>query len=131
MVNPEKTGTKAAAHYHFPQVPGNGGCVVVRLKLTPSSASNDSTLTDDEAFDNEIEARLQDANEFYARLGAGPISPDLASVMRQALGGMMWSKQWYHFVQTQWIEGDPTQPPPPPERKWIRNKVSTTITLGV
>ncbi|KAG6822597.1 hypothetical protein H0H93_005114, partial [Arthromyces matolae] len=52
----------------------------------------------------------------------GPISEDLKQIMRQALGGMLWTKQHYRFIQKEWIEGDPGQPKPPPERKWIRNR---------
>lgn len=51
----------------------------------------------------------------------GPISDDLKQIMRQALGGMLWTKQYYRFIQKEWIEGDPGQPKPPPERKFIRN----------
>ena len=39
------------------------------------------------------------------------------------MGGMLWTKQFYQFIQTDWLKGDPAQPPPPPERKWVRNKV--------
>jgi hypothetical protein len=127
FVNPDQTGTKAAAHYCFENVPPNGGCVVVRLKLTPSKPQDDITLRDDEAFDTNMEAMREDADEFFKRVGQGPISDDLRSVMRQALAGMMWSKQYYQFIQTEWINGDPGQPPPPPERKWIRNRVRSVI----
>ncbi|KAF8585999.1 hypothetical protein K439DRAFT_1342009 [Ramaria rubella] len=122
FVNPNKTGTKAAAHYTFTNVPGNDGCVVVRLKLTPLSPSDDRTIYDEEAFDNLIEERRTEADEFYDRLAAVPITDDLRQITRQALGGMLWTKQYYKFIQTEWINGDPAQPPPPPERKEIRNK---------
>ncbi|KAL7411878.1 Six-hairpin glycosidase-like protein [Mrakia frigida] len=122
FVNPDKEGTKSAAHYSFLQVPPRGGCVVVRLKLTPAEAEDDETVTDEEAFDDCIEDRRTDADEFYGKLASGPISEDLRNIMRQALGGMMWTKQFYQFIQKEWIEGDPGQPAPPPERKWVRNK---------
>ena len=69
------------------------------------------------------EERREEANEFYAGLVQGPISDDFKQIMRQAIGGMLWTKQYYQFIQKVWLEGDPAQPPPPPERKWIRNKV--------
>lgn len=89
FVNPDKTGTKAAAHYHFSDVPGRGGCVVVRLKMTPSSPDEDPSILDEEMFDDTIEERRVDADEFYARIG-GSISDDLRNIMRQALSGMLW-----------------------------------------
>lgn len=123
FVNPDKRGTKSAAHYIFQNVPGNGGCAVVRIRLTPQSASKVVNLEDEGAFDGVIEERREEADEFYNSLVFGPMSDDLKQIMRQALGGMLWTKQYYHFVQKEWIEGDPAQPPPPPGRKHIRNKV--------
>lgn len=122
-INPDKKGTKAGAHYTFTDVPGHDGCCVVRLKLTPNSATEDVTIEDETLFDDAVESRREEADEFYSSLVLGPISDDLKQIMRQALGGMMWSKQYYKFIQKEWIEGDPAQPPPPPERRHIRNKV--------
>ncbi|KAF8210200.1 Six-hairpin glycosidase-like protein [Mycena galopus ATCC 62051] len=122
FVNPERTGTKSAAHYVFRDVPGQGGCAVVRLKLTPLTPKKDPSLEDEIIFDDAVEARRQEADEFYASLVFGPISQDLQQIMRQALGGMLWTKQYYKFIQKEWIEGDPAQPPPPPERQHIRNR---------
>jgi len=124
FVSPEKCGTKSAAHYIFRDVPSRGGCAVVRLKLTPLSPNKDRSLEDEGAFDDVVEERREEANEFYSSLLFGPISDDLKQVMRQALGGMLWTKQFYYFVQKEWIEGDPAQPSPPPGRQHIRNKVS-------
>lgn len=122
FVSSDKCGTKSAAHYIFRDVPGRGGCAVVRLKLTPLSPNKDRSLEDECAFDDVVEERREEANEFYSSLLFGPISDDLKQVMRQALGGMLWTKQFYYFVQKEWIEGDPAQPPPPPGRQHIRNK---------
>lgn len=122
FVNPEQRGTKSAAHYTFKDVPPNGGVAVVRLKLTPNGPEEDSSVYDEGIFDDNIEERRQEADEFYQSLVFGPISDDLKQIMRQALGGMLWTKQFYKFIQKEWIEGDPGQPPPPPERKWIRNR---------
>jgi len=123
FVNPEKKGTKAAAHYTFHDVPGHGGCAVVRLKLTPSRIGKDLSLEDEVIFDDVVEERRQEADEFYGSLIFGPISDDLKQIMRQAFGGMLWMKQFYRFVQKEWLEGDPAQPPPPPNRKFVRNRV--------
>ncbi|KAH6914472.1 cytoplasmic protein [Coprinopsis sp. MPI-PUGE-AT-0042] len=143
FVNPERRGTKFGAHYTFRDVPGNGGCAVVRLKLTPGRLGKDLSLEDEVVFDDVVEERRQEADEFYAGLlasvaggggmsaivlglegqtGGLMISDDLKNIMRQAFGGMLWTKQFYRFVQKEWIEGDPAQPPPPPNRKWIRNR---------
>lgn len=129
FVNPEKKGTKSAAHYVFRDVPPRGGCAVVRLKLTKIKPSEDPTIDDEGIFDDVIEERREEADEFYNGLVTGPISDDLKQIMRQAFGGMLWTKQYYQFIQKPWLEGDPKQPPPPPERKHIRNKVS--CFLGV
>lgn len=126
FVNPDKRGTKAAAHYTFRDVPPKGGCAVVRLKLTPRQPVDDPSVEDEGIFDDTVEERREEANEFYAGLVQGPISDDFRQIMRQAFGGMLWTKQYYQFVQKVWIEGDPAQPPPPAERKWIRNKVRTS-----
>ena len=130
FVNPKNRGTKSAAHYIFRDVPGSGGCAVVRMKLTPLTPSKDPSIEDEGLFDDAMEARRQEADEFYNSLVYGPISDDLKQIMRQALGGMMWTKQYYRFIQKEWIEGDPKQPPPPPERKFIRNRVKSYFLVN-
>ncbi|OBZ68055.1 hypothetical protein A0H81_11924 [Grifola frondosa] len=122
FVNPAKRGTKSAAQYVFRDVPPRGGCAVVRLKLTPRAPTQDPSIEDEGLFDDTIEERREEANEFYNALVMGPITDDLRQIMRQALGGMLWTKQYYQFIQKEWLQGDPAQPPPPPERKYIRNK---------
>ncbi len=129
FVNPEQKGTKSAAHYVFRDVPGNGGCAVVRLKLTPSRIGKDPTLEDEILFDDAIEERRQEADEFYNSFALGPITDDLKQIMRQALGGMLWTKQFYRFIQKEWLEGDPAQPAPPPERKGVRNWVRIKLQM--
>ena len=129
FVNPDKIGTKAAAHYVFENVPGNGGCAVVRAKLTPIRPANDPSLQSENLFDDTVEERREEADEFYDRMQGGPISEDLKQIKRQALAGMLWSKQFYMFIQKEWAEGDAAQPPPPSERKWIRNRVRVVCPL--
>jgi hypothetical protein len=90
FINPANRGTKAAAHYIFSNVPGDGGCVVVRCKLTPATPDADSGITDEEVFDGTIEERREEADEFYHRLAVGPLTDDLRSIMRQAFAGMLW-----------------------------------------
>ncbi|GJE94908.1 hypothetical protein PsYK624_110840 [Phanerochaete sordida] len=121
-VNPEKTGTKSAAHYVFENVPPRGGCAVVRMKLTQRKPSEDPSVEDEGLFDDAVEERREEANEFYNGLVIGPISDDFRQIMRQAFGGMLWTKQFYQFIHKPWVEGDPNQLPPPPERQYIRNR---------
>lgn len=90
FVNPEKRGTKAGAHYVFNDVPGKGGVAVVRLKLTYKTPDEDPAINDEELFDDTIEERRREADEFYGRLVAGSTTDDLKAIMRQALGGMLW-----------------------------------------
>lgn len=90
FVNPEKTGTKAGAHYVFNNVPGKGGCVVVRLKMTAASPEEDATILDEELFDDNIEERRVDSDEFYGCIAKNSVSDDLKNIMRQALSGMLW-----------------------------------------
>jgi hypothetical protein len=65
-------------------------------------------------------ARQREADDFYAALAPGQTA-DLALVFRQAMAGLLWSKQFYHYVVARWLAGDPGQPPPPLERRLGRN----------
>ncbi len=96
-VNPSQTGTKAAAHYRV-EVPA-GGDKVVRLRLSAMPAENPFGT-----FDPLFDARLADANEFYNRITPPSLSEDERRVHRQALAGMLWSKQYYYFDLDQWLD---------------------------
>jgi hypothetical protein len=72
-------------------------------------------------FDSTFQARLDEADEFYTGLFPPNLTPELRQVERQALAGMLWSKQFYYYIVSRWIQGDPTQPPPPAQRKHGRN----------
>ena len=115
-VNPEQVGTKASAHYLL-EIPA-GRSATVRLRLTDTPPG--SGLGAD--FDLLFRDRVREADEFYAEVIPGDLSPDAANVMRQAFGGLLWSKQFYHYVVKDWVEGDPGQPPPPSERRHGRNR---------
>ncbi len=107
-VNPEKQGTKVSAHYRLIVEPGQSATVRVRLTAQAAAAKrgkNKSFASNfGTAFDNVISARLKEADEFYASVIPPSISPDAASVMRQALAGMLWSKQFYFFDGDEWLE---------------------------
>ena len=96
-VNPSQTGTKAAAHYRV-EVPA-GGDKVVRLRLSAMPAENPFGT-----FDPLFDARLADAHEFYNRITPPSLSEDERRVHRQALAGMLWSKQYYYFDLDQWLD---------------------------
>lgn len=118
-VNPEGFGTKGGAWYRFESVPP-GQCAVVRFKLT--NKIKPDVVFDEEEFDDKITRRKCEADAFYAQAANVPVSDDMRNIQRQAWAGMLWSKQYYHFIYKRWIEGDEKGPPPPPGRKGIRNK---------
>jgi hypothetical protein len=116
-VNPEGRGTKAAARYVLTIPPG--GESVVRLRFTNEQAASAVEVFGE--FEQTFEARVREADEFYASVTPADLSEDARNVMRQSFAGLLWSKQFYHYVVKQWLDGDPALPPPPPERKKGRN----------
>ena len=116
-VNPAQEGTKAAPRYRL--LLGPGESVAVRLRLTDGELRGSPF---GKRFDALLAQRQQEADEFYAGVIPAKLSDDAKGVMRQALAGMLWSKQWYHYDVRRWLEGDPAQPAPPPERHQGRNR---------
>jgi mannosylglycerate hydrolase MGH1-like protein/glycosyl hydrolase family 63 len=114
-VNPAGEGTKAAAYYQLRLAPGASAVLRLRLYRTPGDPAPFKT------FDRLFESRRREADEFYDTVIPGRLCDDARAVMRQALGGLLWSKQWYHIYVRRWLQGDPTQPAPPPERRHGRN----------
>jgi hypothetical protein len=119
-VNPANKGTKFAAWYAFDEGDGipPGECAVVRFRF---SRKNEQFI-DEEVLDDTVEQRRAEADDFYYRISPLPMSDDLRNIQRQAFAGMMWTKQFYHFVWDQWANGDPGMIPPPPGRKHVRNQ---------
>jgi hypothetical protein len=115
-VDPGEVGTKAAAHYRLQLEPGESA--VLRLRLSDVARA---TRAFGPSFDRLVAQRRREADEFYGTVIPSKLSEDAAAVMRQALAGMLWSKQWYHYDVRRWLEGDPAQPGPPPERRNGRN----------
>jgi hypothetical protein len=115
-VNPDGAGTKAAARYHLTVGPGESR--TVRLRLAPPGEAPDPFGP---SFDATFADRIAEADEFYASVIPADLTPDARNVMRQALAGMLWSKQFYHYVVRDWLKGDPNMPPPPAERLAGRN----------
>ena len=107
-VNPEKQGTKVAAHHRL--VVGPGQSASVRLRLTGQAAvdqsgnAKTSSSSFGQEFDETLAVRLQEADEFYRSVTPPTVSSDAANVMRQAIAGMLWSKQFYFFDGDSWLE---------------------------
>ena len=131
-VNPEKTGTKASALYRLRVA--SGASATLRLRLTnqePQIARRSAprlviaTAPETELFGNNFDCifalRRTEADEFYAKRVPHNLSEDAKNVQRQAFGGLLWSKQFYHLDISTWLEGDPAGPPPPESRKKGRN----------
>jgi hypothetical protein len=118
-VNARLKGTKAAAHYEMVLQPGETR--VVKLRLTDIELQSGKGDPCGEEFDQIFAERLAEADEFYGTVIPETLSDDEKNVMRQALGGLLWSKQFYHFDVRSWLEGDPALPKPPPERLEGRN----------
>jgi len=115
-VNPEHKGTKVAAHYDLRI--GAGETIVVHLRLADSDFLGKNAL---DGADQIFMQRRREADDFYATLIPHDLSRDAQQVMRQAFAGMLWSKQFYHYVVRPWLEGDPGNPPPPSARETGRN----------
>jgi hypothetical protein len=116
-VNPEKVGTKAALDYALHVEAG--GTATVRLRLTDS---REAERIGGAEFDRIFAQREREADEFYAGVIPRELPEDAQNVMRQAFGGLLWSKQFYHYVVGEWLEGDAAGPKPPEGRKRGRNR---------
>ena len=117
LVNPGEVGTKAAVLYRL-EIPA-GGEVTIPLRLVSEQEAPRRPL--DAGFDRMFRERIREADEFFASRAPGALTPEERNVARQGYGGLLWSKQFYHYVVRHWLEGDPTQPPPPPSRSHGRN----------
>ena len=113
-VNPHRPGTKAAFHYVLNVAPG--GCEQIRVRLSDRSLPD--AFSD---FEEIIDLRRREADDFYASLQHDLADDDARHVQRQALAGMIWNKQFYLYDIPRWLAGDPLQPAPSPDRRRGRN----------
>jgi Mannosylglycerate hydrolase MGH1-like glycoside hydrolase domain/Glycosyl hydrolase family 63 C-terminal domain len=127
-VNAGGSGTKVAGHYRLKIAPGQSS--VVKLRLTDKEMASNDARPFSASFDATFTDRRKEADEFYSAVTPPSLSSDAKNVMRQALAGMLWSKQFYHYVVKQWLDGDPGNPPPPPERQNGRNHEWTHMHNG-
>jgi hypothetical protein len=113
-VNPAKTGTKAAAHYVL--TIGAGESKAIRLRLSdvaPAVGASGKAPVVGGDFDPTFTLRTSEADEFYRSVIPQSLGADEANVMRQALAGMMWSKQFYYYDVDKWLAergADPFNP---------------------
>ena len=128
-VNPARKGTKCAVRHGLSLAPGEAR--VLRLRLYAEGDAPQEVFGP--AFAKILAARRREAEVFYKSVASGMggalvrsdgvLTPagELDRVTRQAYAGLLWSKQFYHYVVQNWLQGDPGQPAPPPERKTGRN----------
>lgn len=112
-VNPDAYGTKVAANYDL-AIKGKE-TATIRLRLC---AGNQQPFAD---YENIFNSRIDEANEFYQSLQTNIATDEEKMIQRQALAGMLWSKQFYYYDVHQWLTGDPEQPEPPTLRMKGRN----------
>lgn len=117
-VNPDHRGTKAAAHFAL-DIPA-GSSATVQLRLT-NAAPDAVGIPFGKGFDQSLAARRREADAFYDEVTPDTLSPDAQLVMRQALAGMLWSKQHYYFDLDRWLEEHGAHPLRESKNKNVRN----------
>ncbi len=113
---PAKTSGTKGAFLRTITIPA-GGEVVMRARLRPENAKG-KPFAD---FDGVLKLRQSEADAFYAVIARPDASPEQLLVQRRAYAGLLWNYQWYQYDVHRWLQGDPTQDPPPPERLLGRN----------
>ena len=113
-VNPDKRGTKAAVRYRLSISAGKSSQIFLRL-------SNQVKASPFLNFEKTFRSRIRDSDKFYGELQNGIQDKDAREVQRQALAGMLWTKQFYYYNVSQWLQGDQVKPKPPAERWQGRN----------
>jgi hypothetical protein len=120
-VNPDAEGTKVAACYHLIVPAGESREVTFRLAEVDSLAEGQSSSLL-EANDTSVwQQRQAEANEFYNAVIDPAIDDQQRLVSRQAYAGLLWTKQFYHYIVADWLDGDSKVADPPPERRHGRN----------
>jgi hypothetical protein len=116
-VNPQLHGTKCAAWQVLELGPGEERHV--RLRLT---AENHATRAPFGDFDAIMKVRRTECEAYHREVRSAPMTDAERNVVRQADAGLVWSRKFYHYIVEHWQDGDPGQPPPPPSRKFVRNR---------
>ena len=120
-VNPSEVGTKAAAHYVLEIA--SGASVTLQMRLMSPAEPGDEAVTEHfgAAFEAEFALRVREADQYCDARMPSNFTDEERRVTRQAWAGLIWSRQFYHYVVSEWLEGDPTQPAPPAARGAGRN----------
>ncbi len=116
-VNPNKVGTRSAIYYSL-NIP-EGKSKEIRIRLSKNSLKTEKNSFKN--FDTLFQKCINEADLFYESIQEDIDDTDAKNIQRQALAGMIWSKQFYNYDVHRWLEGDPGFPPPPQERKKGRN----------
>jgi hypothetical protein len=116
-VNPKSTGTKAAPHYVLELKPGESQSIRLRL----CCAAENPSVADAAANDKVFALRKREADEFYTTNGSTKLTEVERNIVRQGYAGLLWNKQFYHYIVADWLAGDPKEPAPPVSRKHGRN----------
>jgi hypothetical protein len=116
-VNPKKHGTKAAAYYVLNLEPGQSQ--MINLRLAPGNGSDLNVSK--KYFAETFKKRIREADNFYSSIIPDHLTEDARIISRQAYAGLLWSKQFYHYIIKDWLEGDSEMPTPPASRKQGRN----------
>ena len=107
-VNPHSAGTKVASHFVL-EIGGLDDCTI-DLRLTAESELSGDRFGAN--FEQVLQDRRREADEFYATLIPDSLDEDESRIVRQASAGLLWTKQFYHYVVKDWLEGDPDHPSP-------------------
>lgn len=112
-VNPARTGTRAAGRIHLELAPDETR--VLRFRLAGPDLSSPFSGSD-----QVMAKRLDEADEFYEELSP-ELDPEGRMIQREALASLLWSKQFFYFDVSEWLDGDPAEPPPPDGHRYGRN----------
>ncbi len=115
--NPNPVGTKAAAYYRLKLKPGESK--TLRLRLADGQEKPEAAFGAD--FDSTFEKRINETDDYYREVISQSQTQEEKLVTRQAYAGLLWSKQFYHYVVKDWLQGDPNMPPQPESRQYGRN----------
>jgi hypothetical protein len=122
-------GTKVAGIYRRTVAPGASVTIRVRLSVgrpKPSPFGH---------FDRTFGLRKAEADAFYSTLQDKVVDEDLRRIQRQAFAGVLWSKQFFYYDVTEWLDGDPAEPPPPAARhkgrnaEWIHSTMEDVVSM--
>ena len=120
-VNPKGYGTKAAPHYVLNVGPGESQVVQLRLYAEEEAPGGRKE------FDEVFARRIKEADAFYDCVNPRQLTAEERNVVRQGYAGLLWSKQFYHYVVAEWLSGDPAMPRPPAARRRGRNSDWTHV----